>query len=194
MDFPSEELLPTVSLSSGSLLHPACISSVLLVIHSLGHHRPFLQYSKGHHHVSSFSFCYCFWWNFSFEAPEALDLPISAAAASVVTLVALLACTGSSTIVSFSSYIWSLFVSWELVLIQIILSPLASSSHICNCCCCCCCCGNFFKLPKLSPETWQCHWESCEAKKTSYPERIFHTLCEAEMIQTLWSSLWFAIW
>lgn len=99
----------SLSLSSGSLLHPACISSVLLVIHSLGHHRPFLQYSKGHHHVSSFSFCYCFWWNFSFEAPEALDLPISAAA-SVVTLVALLACTGASTIVSFSSYIWSLFV------------------------------------------------------------------------------------
>ncbi len=43
----------------------------------------------------SFSFCYCFWWNFSFEAPKALDLPISAAAASVVTLVALLACTGA---------------------------------------------------------------------------------------------------
>jgi hypothetical protein len=85
----------------------------------------------------------------------------------------LLACTGASTIVSFSSYIWSLFVSWELVLIQIILSPLASSSRICNCCCCC---GNFFKLPILSAETWQCHWESCEAKKTSYRERIFHTL------------------
>ncbi len=40
---------------------------------------------------------------FSFEAPEGLNLPISAAA-SVVTLVALLACTGASTIVTFSSY------------------------------------------------------------------------------------------
>jgi hypothetical protein len=100
MGFPSEEL-STVSLFR-SLLHPACISSVLLVINSLGHHRPSCSTLRTSRLF--FLFLLLLLVEFSFEAPEALDLPISAAAASVVTLVALLACTGASTIVTFSSY------------------------------------------------------------------------------------------
>ncbi len=101
MGFPSEEL-PTVSLFR-SLLHPACISSVLLVIHSLGHHRPSCSTLRTSSRLF-FLLLLLLLVEFSFEAPEALDLPISAAAASVVTLVALLACTEASTIVTFSSY------------------------------------------------------------------------------------------
>ncbi len=188
MDFPSEEL-PTVSLFR-SLLHPACISSVLFVIDSLGHHRPSCSTLRRSSRLF-FLFLFLFLVEFSFEAPEALNLPISSAAASVVTLVTLLACTGTSTIVSFSSYgvclchenlYWyrsfSHLLHLHLTYVPAAAAAVAISSSYQNC------------LQRL----WQCHWESCEAKKTSYQERIFHTLCEAEMIQTLWSSLWFAIW
>lgn len=186
MGFPLEEL-PIVSLFR-SFLQPACISSVLLVIHSLGHHRPSCSTKDIITSLLSLSVTVSggifFWsaWSFRFT---------NICCCCFCCYASCFACLHRSKHYCDVFELWSLFVSWELVLIQIVLSPLASSSHICNCCCCC---GNFFKLPKLSPETWQCHWESCEAKKTSYQERIFHTLCEAEMIQTLWSSLWFAIW